>query len=182
MLKQYYYFISSLPLLDFHQKAPFSFKEFLVEVERQIGGGDFAVLREATLAYDCLKAEHPALQAWADFNRQLKNEIVRFRSKKFSKDPVDFMRGDHYVPQEISDAVSQATKNANPLEAEKALDLFRWKKLEELSAGHLFDLTALIVYALKLQILDRHQVLSSPQGQALFERYSKVDVFEFVHV
>jgi hypothetical protein len=41
------------------------------------------------------------------------------------------------------------------LEAEKALDLERWQLLEELACGHYFDLDALLIYALKLLILER---------------------------
>jgi hypothetical protein len=182
MISQYYYFVASLPLLDFHKQATFSYSEFLKESARHLSVKDFSLFTKATLQYDPVEAPHPLLQRWADFNRRLKNEIVRFRAKKFSKDSVDFMRGDHYVPLEMTDIVSHVTKLKNPLEAEKALDFFRWEKLEELSSGHFFDLEFLIVYALKLQILDRHHVVSSPQGQVLFEHYQTVEIFENIHV
>jgi hypothetical protein len=48
-----------------------------------------------------------------------------------------------------------AYRNQNILEAEKSLDLERWRFLDEVSAGHYFDIDSLIVYALKLKILIR---------------------------
>lgn len=182
MMNQYYYFVASLPSLDFHKQATLSYPEFLKEAQRHLSASDFVFFAKVTLSYDEINAPHPILQQWADINRRLKNEIVRFRSKKFSKDAADYLRGDSYVPLEAIDIVSQVAKLSNPLEAEKALDLFRWKKLDELLVGHSFDLEVLIVYALKLQILDRYQVLSSPQGQKMFERYGEIEIFEHIHV
>jgi hypothetical protein len=182
MGNQYYYFVSSLPSLDFHKQAHLSYAEFLEEARRHLSTKDFTFFILATLSYDAIGAPYHILQDWADFNRRLTNEIVLFRSKKFSKDPADFFRGDHYIPQETSDVVSLATKLSDPLEAEKMLDLFRWKKLDEFSSGHFFDLEALMIYALKLQILDRHDRLSSPKGQEIFNHYRETEIFENIHV
>jgi len=46
-------------------------------------------------------------------------------------------------------------RNPSIFEAERALDLERWRLLDELSFGHYFDFDALLIYALKLKILER---------------------------
>ena len=66
-------------------------------------------------------------------------------------------------------------------EFEKALDAFRWKKFDELMSGHSFDLDVVIVYGLKLQILDRHHQFASPKGQEKFVHYKEVEIFENIH-
>ncbi len=178
----YYYFVASLPSLDFDQSVSLLYPDFLEEARRHLSAGDFHFLTMATLDYDALVAPHPTLQVLADLNRRLKNEIALFRCKTLSRDSADFFRGDHYMPGEISESVAQAAKMVNPLEAQKALDLFRWKKFEELSSGHSFDLDVIIVYGLKLQILDRHHELASAKGQEKFAHYKDVEIFENIHL
>ena len=41
----------------------------------------------------------------------------------------------------------------NPLEREKMLDAARWRKLEELELGNLFNFNVLCAYKLKLELL-----------------------------
>lgn len=48
-----------------------------------------------------------------------------------------------------------AHRNPSILEAERMLDGERWCMLDELSLGHYFDIDFLIVYALKILILER---------------------------
>jgi hypothetical protein len=49
------------------------------------------------------------------------------------------------------------------------LDEARWRMLEELCVGHYFDLDFLIIYALKLLILERWQRIRTADGGRLLE-------------
>jgi len=68
-------------------------------------------------------------------------------------------------------------KEGNPLEIEKKLLLLRWNLIEEKQQEHHFDLEFLILYFLKLQILDRLSSFNKEKGQEIFQKISKVDVW-----
>ena len=51
------------------------------------------------------------------------------------------------------------------LEAEKLLDRTSWQFLDELEQGHYYDLEFLMVYGLKLKILERHQEYATSKGR-----------------
>jgi hypothetical protein len=57
------------------------------------------------------------------------------------------------------------------IESEKFLDAARWQRLEELSQGHYFDLGALIVYALKLNILWRWEKIAWARAPEMIEGF-----------
>ena len=60
--------------------------------------------------------------------------------------------------------------NPDPLEAELYLDRIRWEKLEELEKNHYFDITYLVAYALKLQILERWDRINSIGGDEAMQK------------
>jgi hypothetical protein len=55
-----------------------------------------------------------------------------------------------------------------PLDAELILNKARWEYLEMLEAGHYFDLGKLIIYFLRLQILQRKAQINTEKGKAVF--------------
>jgi len=58
-----------------------------------------------------------------------------------------------------------------PLEKEVQLMQLQWQKLETLASGHHFDLEALIIYKIKLMILDRWWQFNEEKG---FRRFNQV--------
>lgn len=64
-----------------------------------------------------------------------------------------------------------ALTEGTPLEKEIQLMQLQWKKLEELATGHHFDLDALIIYKLKLMILDRWWTFDEEKG---FRHFNQV--------
>jgi len=177
-MPNFYYLVSSLPTLDFEKALPFSYGEFLDHCQRLIGEKDFQTLQQATPNYDKVAPAHSALEALAQFNRRFRNEIARTRAKKTDKNASEYIRGDSYVDQISIDVINQAAKAENPLEAERILDRYKWAKFDEISSIHSFDLTFLITYALKIQLLERYQEINSEKGTARFEAYKKSEVFE----
>ena len=174
----YYYLVASLPTLDLEKPAPFSYEAFVEDCQRLTSAKDFAVLIKALLSFDEASSAHPALTVLAEFNRRLRNEMARVRAKTFHKDPSDYMRGDRYVDQECVDVISQAFKADNPLGAEKILDLYKWKRFEELGQNHFFDLHTIIAYGLKLQILERQKSFASDKGLKMFKAYDESEAFK----
>jgi len=56
---------------------------------------------------------------------------------------------------------------------ERRIDLARWEKLEELELQHYFDLQFLIVYYLKLQILNKWDSIRAEKGRAVLDELLK---------
>lgn len=153
----YAYLISSLPMLTFGSKPPFSFEDFIrkcrtlipdeeVEVIRGISSQDVFLLKETS---------SEVLNKWRDFDIALRNELIRVRAARKKVDPLKYLRHDEYFEPQIVHIASVSLRNPSILEAEKALDLERWRLLEEQSFGRYFDFDVLLIYALKLLILER---------------------------
>jgi len=69
--------------------------------------------------------------------------------------------------------VVSAAQADNPLLVERRIDLARWEKLEELELQHYFDLQFLIVYYLKLQILNKWDSIRAEKGRAVLDELLK---------
>jgi hypothetical protein len=99
----------------------------------------------------------------------LKNELVRVRSARKRIDPAKYLRQGADSAINTNHIAINACRAPNPLESEKLLDGGRWHALDELVAGHWFDLDSLLVYALKLSILEKWDRISSSDAVAALE-------------
>ncbi|MDP2910747.1 MAG: DUF2764 family protein [Candidatus Omnitrophota bacterium] len=149
-MKNYYYIIASLPMLHFGMKPPFSYPDFLALWESH--------------------SHHALLKEWERFNKSLANELVRTRAVKKGKDPNKYLRDSDGLDPFIAPLAHWATNQDSPMEAELYLDKIKWEKIEELKAGHYFDIEYLIAYGLQLQILERWDKINSGDGVEILER------------
>ena len=169
MREAYYYLIASLPLLEFGMKTLFTYADFLSICEEQLSSSDLNIIKETRLA----PLENPyshclTLREWNKFNITLRNEIAKVRANKQGKDASKYIRGEDYVDPFMASFTQWVINQDSPLEAEISLDRFRWEKLDDLGRGHYFDIDYLVVYALKLRILERWENINSNDGmQAL---------------
>lgn len=159
----YTYLISSLPSLVFGGEPPFSFAEFLALCRPLITEKDFDILREPS------ETSRPTLEKWREFDTTLRNELVKVRASRKKIDPAKYLQRDGFVDPYISHAAINAYRNPSLLEGETMLDQARWRRLDELCAGHYFDLDFLIIYAHKLRILERWQRIKTADGPLLLE-------------
>ncbi|MFW5685010.1 MAG: DUF2764 family protein, partial [Spirochaetota bacterium] len=72
---------------------------------------------------------------------------------------------------EIGEAAREAFSHDSPLSGEDALDRARWRFLDDLEAGHYFDLDRVVIYFLKLQLLARRRLFTRTRGE---ERYAGI--------
>lgn len=154
MANLYIYFISSLPLLHFGMKPPFSLEQFLQKCIEYIPPADARILEVIGSAqYPAKNA--PTIKKWLNFDTRLRNELVRLRAGRKKTDPAKYLRPDGYAGPQLYHIALAAQRNPSPLEGEKGLDMERWRYLDELCFGHYFDLDFLIIYAYKLMLLER---------------------------
>lgn len=176
-MSHYYYFIASLPTLQFGVKPLLNLAQFVKEAEQFLSPQDFSELQKALNVYDISdKPQNPVVHRWVEFERQLRNELAWFRAIEANKDPSLYIRGERGADAFLVDVVATASKAENPLAAERVLDGARWQKLETMQQFHYFDMDYLIAYALQLRILERYQEIASPKGKELFAEYKKIEI------
>ncbi len=180
MSQAYYYLVASLPRLEFESRPPLSLQDFLKECQGQISERDFQILQKAASAQSSKTRPKPSLlDSWFRFNQNLRNELAWARALRAGKDPLLHIRGSRAYEPLFIDVVAQAAKAPDPLASEKLLDRFRWQCLDGLLYGHYFDIEVLLVYAFKLQILERYQEIESSKGQEIFAEYKKLEMPDF---
>lgn len=184
-MSQYFYLVSTLPLLSFEQDHTPSSIEFLELCRSQIEPEDLALLERARLApdgapipvdleFETLLDGQQTVRAWLNWESRLRDELVRLRAPKLETDASRFLSEAGYATG-VYETAREAVSAASPLEAEELLDRARWRYLDELESGHFFDIAKLIIYYLKVQILERRALFSRERGEERFDAvYSAV--------
>ena len=165
----YPYVVSSLPMLHFGMKPPFSTERFLEMCHTFIPEEDYRLLSTVPEPgeYPVQGRSHRAIRRWVGFDTALRNDLVRVRAGRFRREPGPDLRPEGDRDATLAPAVMAAALQASPLEAERALDELRWKALEELAKGHPFELDTLVAYACQLRILQRWEHIRSADRAAL---------------
>lgn len=169
MINYYPYFISSLPMLHFGAKPPFSFEKFLDLTQPFITASELALLKGLGNIEDNEKQVPETVKQWQSFQAGLRNELVKIRAGRKHIDPQRYLRQAGYVEIRTVHVAASASRATSILEAERLLDQEKWRKLDELERGHYFDLDFLIVYVLKLLILNRWERIYTAGNQKLLE-------------
>jgi hypothetical protein len=172
MARYYTYLISSLPMLHFGSRPPFSYERFMQLCEGLVGEKELALLGAlpAMKEVPFRGAVKSSLDKWFEFDRDLRNELVKIRASRKKIDPLTFLRPDDgYVEPLITHIALHAHRNPSILEGERTLDQERWNALEEIALGHIFDFDFLIVYALKLLLLARWETFRLADAQGLLD-------------
>jgi len=172
MSAYYIYLISSLPALGLSNKLPFGLEEFFKKCQDLIPEPEIKLLRgicgDETYSLDGVSVD--TLKQWVNFEVALRNELVRARAGRRKVDPLKFIRLPDFPQTQITHAALAAYRCTSILEAEKILDQERWNFLESLNLGHYFDFDALLIYALKLKILERWEAILKADKPALFNQ------------
>lgn len=174
-MTQYYYLVASLPLLVFAGRPPLRSQEWLDLCREQVAESDHALLSRISIAAPFRRPGDPAAwRTYSSWETALRNELVAQRAQRLGLDPEPFRREAPFFPG-LSAFAKEALDAATPKDAETALDRRRWSVLEELEAGTQFDLGRLIVYRLKLMILERRERFRPEPGLESFRSaYARV--------
>lgn len=170
MAGSYTYLLASLPGLYWGLRPAFTFEKFLEACRGLIDPEEvrlLAGLKQMNLAVP--RPTSGALEAWRVFELSLRNELVKLRSGRRHVDAEKYLRPDGPWDAWISQVALNAVRQPALLESEKMLDEERWQKLEELNFGHYFDSEALVIYALKLLILERWERIRQADKEKLLE-------------
>lgn len=159
MSNQHIYLIASLPMLQFPGRMSMGYPAFLENCRGLIPDGQLEMLRVIPRLWEekTLLTRQVTLAKWVDFETSLRNELVKLRCQKQQLESARYLRGQATSHPALAQAAFFALKENSLLEQELVLDQARWQYLDELCFGHYFDFDFLVVYALKLLILERWQ-------------------------
>ena len=159
-------------MLSFASRPPFRPDDFLAKCIDLIPETEIELLRNT-----CYKEESHLdvaatgiLGKWANFEITLRNELVRLRARRKKVDALKFIHLPDDPEAYISHVAMAAYRSVSILEGEKILDQARWDFLESLSLGHYFDFDFLLVYLLKLKILERWDRVQKADKEYLFNQ------------
>ncbi len=153
-MDKYYYLIAQLPMLYFDREPFFSIEGFLKEAKRWMPRRDYRTLSRVNLFDVKAKNNSPGiLRKIMKFEHQFRSELSQWRQTRGSETEI----------KPVSFPFSMI-KEGNPLEVEKKMLQYRWAFIDELEKTHHFDLGFLILYYLKLQILQRIRSFNQEEG------------------
>lgn len=159
MRNKYYYLVSSLPYLKFAHAGLIGIKVFLLECGKWLHEKDMQQLAAASINDFFVKADDaPVVKAWKNFDSDLRKELAAARE--------NIKYNHHDKPGPLAKIILE---EAHPLLMEQAFERVRWNYLDQLEAGNFFDLNFLIVYFLKLQIIERLAMFDQKNGKEAFE-------------
>ena len=164
-MDKYYYLVSQLPFLVFDSESTMTLEIFREEAEKWLTRRDLQILSRVHWKDVSGPQKGPRLwRQYQAFEKQFRNELGMWR--RLRKD------NQEYRPQIFSLSL---VKEGNPLDVEKKLLQARWQYLEELEKEHDFDLSFLISYYLKLQILNHLNQFNKEEGMEIFENLIVVE-------
>jgi hypothetical protein len=171
-MDKFYYIIAQLPTLRFDQEAPLSIEDFMMESRKWMSRRDFRLLSDVDFGNvawmdDGGLKRYGAWKRFRDYEHSLRSKLAQWRKARLGQDADKSKRVD--LP---------LAEDGNPLEVEKRLLHQRWLYIDELERGHNFDLEYLILYYIRLQILERVSLFSKEEGMRAFEEVIGMELWE----
>ena len=170
---EHYYLIASLPHFGFGDPPPLAQADFLERSRAQLAVDDQRQL-EAVLAGNWSAAPHPFARAWHGFEVHLRNTVARTRAAARGVEAGPYLRDGEAWEGAVLEGVEDAYARPNPRERELELDRLRWAKLDELGVGHAFDLAAVFIYGLRLQLSQRWRVFNAAAGREQVQAFMQL--------
>ena len=167
----YYYFVASLPHLNYGDKPPVSSAEFREQCQASLSKHDNALTRycyyDAKLAVETIK---PTGSAFIDF-LMLRERIVTLNLAKLRAERLNRPAPEEAPPDmpRAEALAKSAFEMDNPLDAELSMDRARWGVLDEMVGVNLFGVNTIYAYLLKLQLLERKQRFNTERGAAEYK-------------
>lgn len=164
----YYYFISTLPMLDF-QRPSFDggVRAFDDMCRNSLSAEDADKLLKVSLANPAEDEICSEVQKkYLIWDTNLRNAVANVAMPDGAAQKYLHKEEDYF--SEIEAVVQNAALKSDPLEKDRTIDNARFDKIEELSALAKFDFEFLAAYRMKLLIIEKYASLSVEKGEANF--------------
>ena len=171
-MAEYYYFVSSLPMLEKYAEPFLSTEHFLASCEDWLTADDLSLVKSVELIPTAEKTFSgvSAAAKWNEWEIGLRNKVAKTRAGKLNRELDGCTLPETDTFSELDRAIQDTAAAHNPLEAEKILDDMRWYKVEDLEACHTFDVDKLCVYKIKLMLCEKWLVRNESKGVEQFNQ------------
>ena len=182
-MSKYFYAVAALPYITYESESFMDPAELLEFLSYQIRREDYAAIAALSLVPEAgLSTHSEAADRFFNFERGVRNALVRHRASRGGFDASDFIStdrsGNDYSDDVTAAELARAAFSAaasSPLQAEEILDRGRWNLLDQAEASHHFDYDNLVIYYLRLLILSRKARRTRELGTAGYEaEYQKI--------
>ncbi|MFH1753600.1 MAG: DUF2764 family protein [Candidatus Omnitrophota bacterium] len=164
MANKYYYLVASLPYLRFEAAPPIAREEFLAECAKWLDAKSLEKLNGIDTKDPAAKiGDSDMVSEWKAFDADLRQDLARVRRAR--------MEG---APERIPAGLKEIFEERTPLAMEKKIERKRWEFLDEKEPEYHFDIYALSLYYMKLQILERLSTFDKEKGREAFEQLCEV--------
>ena len=168
------------------ENVPTFLKEFADIYQQRAGKRNYFPEDDILLSYYnyTTHTDHAGLRAWYQLNLDLQSLMTALVARKNGWNVADYVtdEGEFFDALRTNTAsdfglaasmpfVTDVIKIANetdPVEKEKKMDALKWTWLDEHTFFEPFDITALIAYLARTELLDRWALLDVEQGKARF--------------
>lgn len=165
----YYYTVSSLPYLDFDAEPVITMHEFIEICRSALTKNDFRTVESLSLSeFDGMDTSVHLIARWISWESTLRNELVKLRSAVSGVESGQYLR-DAEINTEAPGVARNAFKLESALAAEEIINKARWDFLDEVEVSHYFDLEKIIIYSLRLQLLERKKMFTIENGDKNFQ-------------
>lgn len=166
-----FYFMSSLPTLRWGEKPPFTREAFMSKCRVELSGRIVVRLeRLRLLPIDDVEPGAGIERGWHDFEAYVRNTLGELRQVSLRKEATVFVRrATSVLSPGLRKRLEEVMSMPSPSERELALDQIRWSFLDEVGAGHFFDVEALEVYFLRLLLQDKESSRALEAGRVRFD-------------
>ena len=171
-MAQYYFTVAALPQLFFNSDTFPTVDEFMDLCREHVIPRELSGLEEGlkadgieTMAEgNCVIDE---MRVWLLWDLSLRSDLAVLRAQALGRE-VDLYQD---FPRVLGtfEIAREAMMQSSPFDAEEIISKARWDILDELEIGHYFDIEKLLIYLLKLQILERRAKFTDERGSENFE-------------
>ncbi len=149
-------------MLFYDGDLPMSRSTFLEMCGIELTDGDYRLIENTSYDFSRAQPTSSALDAWHAWEGALRNELAGLRAQTKGWEAEKYIREG---PEAFGvEQIAREAMGGSPLAGENVLNRARWAFLDELETGHHFDMEKLVVYFLKLQILERKASFDKEKG------------------
>ncbi len=166
----YYFLVSSLPYLLKDSNVQLTVNKFEELCRELLTINDLDIIEKCKLNnFNFNKKDNLTFSKWQLWEINLRNELLKLRAqKKGVQTDKYFVSCENII--EVNDIAKNAFNQASPIDAENMLDNERWDLLDSMEVGNYFNIDKLVLYSLKLQLLEKKAAYNKAQGTEEFNK------------
>ena len=171
-----FYFISTLPSLKSTGEGAPRLADFLVSCRNALSEKEYALLAGLSLCPPAQWHEtasgNAVVKEWYGWQTAMRNAIAAFRARSLRVDAAKYRREEIVNSSCTGDLKRLAVilEEKTAWKRQQGWEALQWSKLDELEPPLRFCFDALVVYALKLQLLEVRLGYSAEAGRSAFEK------------